>query len=838
MRGSAFLTYLLWLPCLLSPSVLLASTDASNSHHHIDDLHTDAPHNADLHTADFIAPTDLKNASVDLTLSSADRQRIAADLRKIDAIAQKEVRDGNIPGAVVIVGNGDHILYRKAFGYRTREPKPIAMTADTIFDLASLTKVIATTTAIMQLVEQNKLQLDAPAAQYWPEFVGSTENGATNGKEAITVRQLLTHYSGLRADLPNGNWSGYQTALDLIAAEQPKRTPGSTYEYSDINFEVLGEIVYRVSGQPLDIYSLEHIFLPLGMRDTGFKPAAILRDRIAPTVKWNDRILQGEVSDPTALRMGGVAGHAGLFGTADDLAIFARMLLHGGSYQDDNPSHTTRILKSDTVAQMTSPQNDADRTRMRGLGWNLNAPNDSGKTVVPAGFYGHTGYTGTSLWIDPITRTFVVILTNRVYPKDKGDVGPLRNGVADVVTAALDRIAVANTNTPTPTNAADKKPVSNATQNVRSGLDVLAAEQFAPLAGKRVGIITNHSGRDARGHHLVELLQHTPNIQLVALFSPEHGLYGNVDEKVASSIDAKTGLPVYSLYGKTLRPTPDMLQGIDALVFDIQDAGVRFYTYITTLAYTMEAAAKNNIDFYVLDRPNPIDASQVQGPVLDRDMRSFTAYFPLPIRYGMTPGELALLFNNENRIGAKLHVIKMSGYQRTSWYDETGLQWVNPSPNLRSLTQTALYPGVALIEGANVSVGRGTASPFEVFGAPWINGKKIADYLSQRKISGVRFLTTSFTPLQSPYFKQRCEGVRVVLTDRDSLDAPTLGVEITAALHKFYPKKFQLGDTLGMIGSRSVLNAIRDGEDPRVIVSQWQDPLDEFKQLRAKYLLY
>lgn len=814
MRGSVFLTYLLWLPCLLCPSISLASIDASNS----------LPRSTDFNTA------------FDLKISSADLQHIATDLRKIDAIAQKEVHVGNIPGAVVIVGNGDQILYRKAFGYRTREPKPVAMTADTIFDLASLTKVIATTTAVMQLVEQNQLQLDTAAAQYWPGFVGNTEQGATNGKAAITVRQLLTHYSGLRADLPNGNWSGYQTALDMIAAERPKRAPGSAYEYSDINFEVLGEIVHRVSGQPLDIYALEHIFLPLGMHDTGFKPAAILRDRIAPTVKWSDRILQGEVSDPTALRMGGVAGHAGLFGTADDLAIFARMLLHGGSYQSNTTLPPTRILKTETVAQMTSPQNDADRTRMRGLGWNLNAPNDSGKTVVPAGFYGHTGYTGTSLWIDPITRTFVVILTNRVHPKDKGDIGPLRNGVADVVASALDNIGV--TNTPVAANAADKKLVATTTQNVRSGLDVLAAEQFAPLAGKRIGIITNHSGRDASGRHLVELLQRTPNIKLVALFSPEHGLYGNVDEKVASSIDSKTGLPVYSLYGKTLRPTPEMLQGIDALVFDIQDAGVRFYTYITTLAYTMEGAAKNNIDFYVLDRPNPIDATQVQGPVLDRDMRSFTAYFPLPIRYGMTPGELALLFNNENRIGAKLHIIKMAGYQRASWYDETGLQWVNPSPNLRSLTQTALYPGVALIEGANVSVGRGTASPFEIFGAPWINGKKLADYLSQRKIPGVRFLATSFTPLQSPYFKQRCDGVRVVLTDRDALDAPALGIEITAALHKFYPKKFQLGDTLGMIGTRSVLNAIRDGEDPRAIVSQWQDSLDEFKQLRAKYLLY
>ncbi len=768
-----------------------------------------------------------------------------AELQRIDEIAQREVRAGNIPGAVIIVGNGDNILYRKAFGYRTRQPAPVRMTVDTIFDLASLTKVVATTTAIMQLVEQGKLRLDDAVSTHWPEFVGG--NGAINGKETITVRQLLTHYSGLRADLPNGNWSGYQTALTMIAAEQPKRAPGSGYEYSDINFEILGELVHRISGQPLDLYSLEHIFLPLGMRDTGFKPAAALHDRIAPTVQWGDRILQGEVSDPTALRMGGVAGHAGLFGTADDLAIFARMLLRGGTYSPSSVSEPARpaspgdepaspndanvgtLLRPQTIAQMATPQTDPDQPRLRGLGWNLHAPADSGKTVVPAGFYGHTGYTGTSLWIDPVTHTFVVLLTNRVHPKDKGDIGPLRNGVADIVAHALDRVA--NT-------ATDNEQISRSEKNVRSGLDVLVAEQFAPLAGKRVGIITNHSGRDAGGRHIVELLQQTPNVKPVALFSPEHGLYGNVDAKVASGIDPETGLPVHSLYGKTLRPTPESLQGIDALVFDIQDAGVRFYTYITTLAYTMEAAARNNIDFYVLDRPNPIDASRVQGPVLDRDIRSFTAYFPLPIRYGMTPGELALLFNNENRIGAKLHIIKMSGYRRTNWYDETGLRWVNPSPNLRSLTQTTLYSGVALIEGANVSVGRGTDSPFEIFGAPWIDGKKLADYLNRRKIPGVRFLPTNFTPSQNPYVRQRCEGVRIVLDNRDALDVPALGVEITAALYRFYPKKFQLGDTLGMIGTRSVLNAIRNGEDPRVIVSQWQDSLEDFRQLRAKYLLY
>ena len=506
------------------------------------------------------------------------------------------------------------------------------------------------------------------------------------------------------------------------------------------------------------------------------------------------------------------------------------MLLNGGSLRG------TTILGPATVAQMTSPQALPDRARQRGLGWDLEAPlGHRNNILVPPGFYGHTGYTGTSIWIDPITATYVIILTNRVYPNDTGDVVALRNGVADTVTAAL---AVPGAQQ-LPTVAKPMHSSANAAaSDVQSGLDVFAAQRFAPLAGLRIGLITNHSSLNAQGQRAIDLLRKTPGITLVAIFSPEHGLDGKLDEKIASSTEASSGVPIYSLYGKTLRPTPQMLQGVDALVFDIQDAGVRFYTYISTMAYGMEAAAGAGIPFYVLDRPNPINADLVQGPVLDRDIKSFTAYFPLPVRYGMTPGELAALFNAENHIGADLHVIKMQGYRRASWYDQTGLRWVNPSPNLRSLTQTALYPGVAMIEGANVSVGRGTDTPFEVFGAPWIDGKQLTNYLNNRKIAGVAFTATTFTPYESNYHRQLCSGVKIELENRDILDAPALGIEIASALHALYPQQFTLGDTLGMIGARSVLSAIRAGEDPRIIAANWQNPLADFRQMRAKYLLY
>jgi uncharacterized protein YbbC (DUF1343 family) len=281
-----------------------------------------------------------------------------------------------------------------------------------------------------------------------------------------------------------------------------------------------------------------------------------------------------------------------------------------------------------------------------------------------------------------------------------------------------------------------------------------------------------------------------------------------------------------------------MLNGLDAFVFDIQDAGVRFYTYVTTMAYAMEASAKKGIAFYVLDRPNPLTGSVVQGPVMDRDLRSFVGYFPMPIRHGMTVAELASMFNAENQIGVKLEVIKMRGYQRSDWYDETGLLWVNPSPNLRTLTEAILYPGVAMVEGANVSVGRGTETPFELLGAPWMKAKELAEYLNRRKIQGVRFIPLNFIPKSSRFENQLCHGIQIVLTDRQALDSPALGVEIASALYRLYPNDFQIDKTLPLIGSYEVLQAIKEGQDPNAIVLNWQASLEQFCKLRSKYLLY
>jgi uncharacterized protein YbbC (DUF1343 family)/CubicO group peptidase (beta-lactamase class C family) len=745
-------------------------------------------------------------------------------LAAIDKVVQEEIGAGRIGGAVVLIGNRDENIYRQAFGYRAKD---VLMTADTIFDIASLTKVVATTTAIMQLIEQGKLGLDDPVANYWRDF-------GKNGKSSITVRQLLTHYSGLRADLDlKTNWSGYKKALSLIASEKPISPPGTGYLYSDINFEILGELVRRVSAEPLDAYCARHIFQPSRMKDTGFTPSDM--ERVAPTEYISGKLRHGEVHDPTAYRMGGIAGHAGLFSTADDLAIFARFLLNGES--------RAAILSRATVEKMSLPQSPFKGEKLRGLGWDVAPPLALNRDALPpVGSYGHTGYTGTMLWIDPVSQLYVIVLTNRLYPDGRGDARPLRKAVLEAVSAAMgpltDNQVLARCPPLAPFYQTASAQKEGGTLKVETGIDVLEAENFTALKGLRVGLITNHTGMDIQGNRTVDLLHRAKDIRLAAIFSPEHGLYGNLDEKVKSGVEPVTGLPVYSLYGEAKRPTDDMLVGLDALVFDVQDAGVRFYTYITTMAYAMEAAARNSIDFYVLDRPNPIGADIVQGPVMDADLKSFTGYFPLPVRHGMTIGELAELFNTQGGIGAKLHVIKMRGYQRNAWYDQTGLTWVNPSPNLRTVKQAALYPGVGLLEGANISVGRGTDSPFEQLGAPWVDGKELADYLNRRQITGVRFLPSHFTPRENRYKDQRCDGIRIVLSDRRHLDTSLLGLEMASALHRLYPGKFQVQKILGMVGSRSVLQAITDGQDPRMVVSSWQGSVEEFNRMRASHLFY
>ena len=766
------------------------------------------------------------------------------DLKKLDAIeplVKQAIVEKKLPGAVVFIGRGDRTLYQKAIGNRAVAPSTEPMTLDTIFDLASLTKVVATTTSVMLLVEEGKIRLSDRVSTFIPGF-------ERYGKADITVRHLMTHVSGLRPDVDLADmWSGSDTALDLAIEEVPTASPGERFVYSDINYFLLGDIVRRVSGVPLDRFAQDRIFKPLGMSDTTFVPAANLRSRIAPTesctpLGWpcqgsNMSMLRGVVHDPTARRMGGVAGHAGLFSTASDLAIFCRMLLDGGVYKG------TRIMSPLTVAKMTTPASAPGDRNVRALGWDLDSSFSSNRgELLPLGSFGHTGFTGTSLWIDPATGMFVVFLSNRVHPDGKGDVTPLRARVAtiaaSVVTDVPPGLRTAAVWTGRDFGASGTAPAPARHGPVLSGIDVLRADGFAPLRGKRVGLVTNNTGRARDGATTIDLLHGSKELTLVRLFSPEHGIRGILDANVATTVDPKTDLTIFSLYGDTRRPTANMLEGIDTMVVDLQDIGARFYTYMTTMAYVMEEAAKRKISVVVLDRPNPINGFQIEGPTLDKAALSFVGYFPMPIRHGMTLGELAKLFNAENKIGADLTVVPLRNWNRDQWFDATGLPWINPSPNMRNLIQGTLYPGIGAIEGTNVSVGRGTDTPFEQVGAPWIDGVAISEALNARGLAGIRFYPVRFTPASSKYANEECGGVFMVVTDRAALRPVRVGVEIAALLHKMYGAKYELEAAERLFGSKEGLARIRSGVDPAEIVSSWAAGEARWRLLRNKYLLY
>jgi len=821
-----------------------------------------------------------------------------------------------------------------------------------------MTKVMATSVAVMQLYEAGKLDLDAPVAKYLPEF-------AANGKQNVTIRELLTHYSGLPPDVDLKDAWGL-AAPDKAegirrAMQSPLTTaPGTHFEYSDINFITLGAIVEKITGQDLDVYAREHIFSPLGMKDTTYHslgrvcPHGFLRlgsaalidmnhaeldlkttkiedycargtwntesfFRIAPTQHDDqgtaatnpdfDHLLRGTVHDPTTRRMGGVAGQAGVFSTAADTALFAQALLDRLA---GRPSSFP--LKRETLQLMTTPQQpktaqsgatiftpDGQLTTgvaQRGLGWDINSAFSRPRgtvfptagAAVPASF-GHTGFTGTSLWLDPASDTYVILLANAIHPRGNPPISTLRGEVA---TAAAKALGIGST--PLSLRSAAEESASLTAPNPRTltGIDVLEATNFAALkeAAKsngghlHIGLLTNQTGLDAHGRRTIDVLRGIGGgVELTRLFSPEHGLFGAKDStNIGQEVDPATGLKVTSLYGVTdadRRPRPADLRELDAVVIDLQDAGVRFYTYETVLGYFLEAAKREAIEHHplkivVLDRPPLVDGEAVQGPVSDA-ATSYINYMPLPLRHAMTLGELgtvqtpetqsadsasatqaALAANRTARARSShewmptLVVVPMQNWHRDEYFDQTGVPWVNPSPNLRSVTEATLYPALGMMDATNVSVGRGTATPFEVFGAgeifgaattpAWFDGKAVAAYLTARKIPGVAFAATTFPVADDanryPYHGQTIEGVRLTVTDRLALDSPELGIEILSALHHLYPTHFKLDRAAPLVANSETMAALTRGDDPRAIAAGWTTALANFKARRAQYLLY
>ena len=715
----------------------------------------------------------------------------ATRLARIDPLVTEAIRAKQLPGAVVLVGRGDGVAYLKAYGNRALVPAVEPMTLDTIFDLASLTKVVATTTSVMILIEEGRIRLNDAVAAFIPGF-------ERYGKGPITVRHLLTHTSGLRPDVDLADpWTGYDTALARAVEEVPTSPPGERFVYSDINFFLLGDVVARVSGRSLDRFCRERVFAPLGMQDTTFNPPAALRPRVAPTEPCAGlgcpagEMLRGVVHDPTARRMGGVAGHAGLFSDAADLSRFCRMLLHGGRL---GPA---RILSPLGVARMTSPATPPALRDVRALGWDLDSrfASNSGD-LLPVGSFGHTGFTGTSIWIDPLTGVYVVFLSSRLHPDGKGDVTPLRARVATAVAAALvdpgPRGAERQADFARGDFGAASRPSPpRAEAAVVTGIDVLRQEGFARLRGRRVGLTTTEKATDRAGASTTSLLRSAAGVQLVA---------------VGQAMD-----------------------GVDTLVVDLPGTGSRFDDNFTVLTRAMEEAAKRKIPVVVLDRPDPIDGFQIEGPAGEGSM---------PIRHGLTVGEVARALNAAREIGADLTVVPMKNWRRDLWFDETGLPWFDPSPDVRSLTAAALHPGLLALEGATVSVGRGTDRPFEQVGAPWIDGGRLAEALNARGLPGVRFYPVRFTPTAGPYAGLPCPGVFLSVTDRAGLRPVRVGLEIAAALHRLSGSRFEISAAAALAGSKEALARLEAGDDPARIAAGWAADESRWRLRRAPYLLY
>lgn len=710
---------------------------------------------------------------------------------EVDIAIRAAIEDGRMPGCVLVVGRRDEILLERAYGSRALVPEKTPMTMDTVFDLASLTKPIATAMSVMILAERGKIDLGAPAARYVPEL----------GKlPPFTVEHLLLHTSGLPAGLPVADFTDRTRLFRRIGDLRLKSAPGEKYIYTDVGFVVLEEIVRRVSGQGLDEVARTEIFEPLGMHETTFLPPEPLRMRAAPTEMRDGALMKGDVHDPRAFALGGVAGHAGLFSTAADLARFAQAMLGKGTLG------TSRVFSEKTFARMSARRQTPGGGRA--LGWDVDTTSHK-SALLSARAFGHGGFTGTALWIDPERDLFFVFLSNRVHPDGHGVVNPLVARLGTLVVQALD---------------------------VSTGIDVLRAEGFERLDGAKVALVTNTSARAKDGATTIDVLRNAPGVTLSVILSPEHGVGAKREGKIADT--TYQGIPVHSLYGERLTPDDEALAGADTLVVDLQDAGVRFYTYASTMKRAMRVAADRNMRVVVLDRPNPLGGEEVAGPVLVPDGTSFVNHHALALRHGMTMGELAMLFAADEKMPLRLDVVRAKNWRRRDTFDRTGLVWVAPSPNLRTVDEVMLYPAIGLLEASNVSVGRGTDTPFELFAAPWLDADAVVKKLEAEALPGVAFSTDVVTPASSVHAGKRCPAVRVRITDRTAFRAVRTGIAIAEALHAVHPVDWDFEKLDKMLVHRPAMEAIAAGKPVAEVEATWAKDLDAFRAKRAGVLLY
>ena len=712
------------------------------------------------------------------------------------------MKDARAPGAVAYVGRAGETLFHGASGYRALFPARQPAELDTLYDLASLTKVIATTTSILLLRERGALDLDQPVSELVP----------VPAFRKFTVRHLLTHTAGLPS---HKIWYKEITSLDeavqRIGELDLGWAPGTRRNYSDLGFMLLGKVVEMAGRDSLDAFAHDNIFAPLGMEKTRFKPPAAWRSQCAATEKcaWRGKIMQGEVHDENAYAMGGVSGHAGLFAPAGDLALFCRALLEG------------KLLKPDTVREMTD-MTAVPTYPWQVIGWQIDPWASGSQGYLPARrAIGHTGWTGTCLWSDLDTGYFAILLSNTPHPdREKRDNRALRQTFYDVVS---------RTYFPGSTNA-------------HSGLDRMLWDYYQPLKGKRVALLANRGAVDETGRSILDVMALEPEVGLVRLFSPEHGFSGQAEagEHVGSQ---RAPVPVVSLYGDQKSPTPDQLKGVDLFVVDLPDIGARYYTYMATMKACMEACAKAGVPVHVLDRPNPLGGTVLEGPVATQ-LGSLVCCAPIPIRHGMTLGELALFFKESDRAIGKvtLTISGLDSWPRGMAAPQYSLPWVAPSPNIPDFTSALLYIGMCLFEGVNLNEGRGTETPFQVVGAPWLSAAAVIHSLDCEEHTGCTLEATAYTPRSIPgkstspvYMGEECHGIRIWVDDPAAARPFTLAYGLLRAINRQHRGQLDWKshfDTLA--GGESVRTAIQSGVATAAYVATLAGELARFDRARPK----
>ncbi len=721
----------------------------------------------------------------------------------LSEVLVRAVAEARAPGAAACVGDTNRVSFVGATGMRQLEPRSLPAREDTPYDLASLTKVVATTTAVMLLRDRGVLDLDQPVSDWLP----------VPAFRAFTVRHLLTHTAGLS---PYEPWypevRGTAEFVQRVGRLPLETPPGTRRRYSDLGFILLGKIVELAGRDRLDAFCRRHIFDPLGMSATGFLPSGKLAEAAAATERcaWRGRVVQGVVHDEHAYAVGGVSGHAGLFSTAGDLARFCTALLRG------------ELLAPRTLEEMTLP-GQVPSYPWQGLGWKLDPWRDSVDGFLPARCaFGHTGWTGTCLWLDRVGGIYAVLLSNTCHPDRQARHNRTLRGVFFSAVAG--------------------KHYSEST-NAHTGLDRLLRDEFRPLQGKRVALLANHAAVDALGRPILEVFDQGGGFTLARLFSPEHGFWGQAEAGAAVGGRQQGPVPVVSLYGEKKRPSRADLQGIDVFVVDLPDIGARYYTYMATMKECMAACAQAGVPMLVLDRPNPLGGAVLEGPIAQKT-GSPVCCAEIPIRHGMSLGELAVHFwrTEFSRTKLSLQVSLADNWPRELMHDACALPWVAPSPNMPDFETALIYVGACLFEGANLNEGRGTDTPFLVIGAPWLDAEAVLRGVDAASREGCRLETARYTPRSIPgkaasprYMDEACNGVRITVTDARKVRAFRLAVALLSVMRRVHPDRFAFTpffDTLA--GGPWLREQLEAGRPAAEIIEAIQPALEAFDKRRPR----